>query len=521
MPELSYPPICWVIPAGFVLSCLIEALLIPRPRLRRPLHSWLLHAGAWSISLAALYGLTGRPYFSAINVLCLWLLIVMVSNAKYHSLREPFVCADFEYFSDAMRFPRLFLPFFGIGKAIGLALVFVIYLAGGLYLEPRSTGALGVASLILLSGFALLALGCSKTLHLSFEASQDLQRLGLAASLWTYFRAARQNVDVSGLRSPFAPAHGSSPPPIEPLADLVSVQSESFFDVRRLWPGIRHQVLNNLDVLRNEALVEGRLKVAAWGANTVRTEFGFLTGISGDRLGVHRFNPYRLLARRGVPSIASHLRSQGYRTVCIHPYAGSFYGRDKVLPALGFDEFIDIRSFDDSQKAGPFIGDCAVADMITSLLSDPSRTQPLYIHAVTMENHGPLHLETVSSDELPIWFDRPLPDGLRDLAPYLRHIGNANRMLGQLRDSLLKQPRLTGLCFFGDHVPILPDVYRTLSAPDGDTDFIIWSNRATDAGVYKDMAVEDLASTFVERTHAQTSVSTRPTIHESVPGTFA
>ena len=104
-------------------------MLTPRPALRRPLRSWLLHAGAWLFSVALLYGITGRPYFSAVNVLALWLLIVLVSNSKYHSLREPFVCADFEYFSDAIRFPRLYLPFFGIGKTIVLALVFIAYLA--------------------------------------------------------------------------------------------------------------------------------------------------------------------------------------------------------------------------------------------------------------------------------------------------------------------------------------------------------------------------------------------------------
>lgn len=502
--ETLNTPVYWVLLLGFVISCLIEALLVPRPRLRRPIRGWLLHAGIWSVSLALVYGLTGRPYFSAINVLCIWMLIVQVSNSKYHSLREPFVCADFEYFTDAVRFPRLYLPFFGIGKAIGLGLAFVVYLVGGLYVESATPGAMVACSLMLLVGVALLGMGSCKPLRPSFEASQDLQRWGLIASLWTYFWAARRNVDIHALRSPFAPASAPSSSTAE-RPDLVSVQSESFFDVRRLWPGIHKHVLSHFDVLRSEALVEGRLKVAAWGANTVRTEFGFLTGIGGDRLGVHRFNPYRLLARQGIPNIAAHLKRQGYRTVFIHPYAGSFYGRDKVLPALGFDEFIDIRSFDDSQKAGPFIGDCAVAEKIIALLNDPLRTQPLYIHAVTMENHGPLHLESVTPDELPRWFDRPLPEGLRDLAPYLRHIANADRMLGQLRDTLLKQPRLTGLCFFGDHVPILPDVYQALSAPDGDTDYFIWSNRATRYGVHKDMAVEDLASAFVERSSSHTA----------------
>ncbi|WP_337994261.1 MULTISPECIES: LTA synthase family protein [Pseudomonas] len=485
---------------GLLLTVLVERLLIPRPNLRRPLSCWLLHGGLWCTCLALLYGLTARPLFSGVNVLLLWLLIVMVSNAKYHSLREPFVCADFEYFSDAVRFPRLYLPFFGFGKAVLLALGFVAYLWAGLTFETPVSGGRIEALWLGLGGLLLLRLGHRRQVP-SFDAEADVKRCGLASSLWRYYWAARAPVERNALGSPFTiPA---KTPSTAPLPDLVSVQSESFFDVRDLWPGVKPQVLSEYDRLAGEALARGKLQVAAWGANTVRTEFAYLTGIASERLGVHRFNPYRVLARQGLPSIAAHLKAQGYRTVCIHPYNGSFYGRDKVLPALGFDEFIDVRSFDNSQKAGPFIGDCAVADKVRELLQDPARTQPLFIHAITMENHGPLHLEQVAAAELPTWFDRPLLAGMDDLAPYVRHIANADRMLGQLRETLLGHPRQALLCFFGDHVPILPDVYQAIGAPAGDTDYLIWSNRHQPGTSPSPIRVEALSSRLVDCAHKQ------------------
>lgn len=480
---------------GLLLTVLIERLLIPRPNLRRPLSAWWLHSGLWCVGLALLHAMTARPLFSAINLMLLWLLIVMVSNAKYHSLREPFVCADFEYFSDAVRFPRLYLPFFGFGKAALLAVGFLVYLWAGLSFEPAVSGARLSALLLGAVGLGLLWCGQRDRSVPSFDAEADVRRWGLAACLWRYFRAARVAVDPSTLGSPFST--NAARPSSAPLPDLVSVQSESFFDVRDLWPGVKADVLSEYDRLAGQALARGKLQVAAWGANTVRTEFAYLTGIPGDRLGVHRFNPYRVLARRGLPSIAAHLKAQGYRTVCVHPYDGSFYGRNKVLPALGFDEFIDVRAFNDSQKAGPFIGDCAVADKIRELLVDPNRTQPLFIHAVTMENHGPLHLEKVAASELPTWFDRPLLEGMDDLAPYLRHISNADRMLGKLRETLLDQPGETLLCFFGDHVPILPNVYQAVGAPAGDTDYLIWSNRRQTATRPVPLRVDALSSRLV------------------------
>lgn len=485
---------------GLLLTVLIERLLTPRPNLRRPLSCWLLHGGLWCVALAVLYGATARPLFSGINVLLLWLLIVMVSNAKYHSLREPFVCADFEYFSDAVRFPRLYLPFFGIGKAALLAVGFVIYLWAGLSFEAQVPGGRLSALWLGLAGVILLKLGHRRSAP-TFDAEADVRRWGLAASLWRYFWAARAPVDRRTLGSPFN-TPGACPPGM-PLPDLVSVQSESFFDVRDLWPGVKTQVLSEYDRLVEQSLARGKLQVAAWGANTVRTEFAYLTGIPGDRLGVHRFNPYRVLARQGLPSIAAHLKALGYRTVCIHPYDGSFYGRNTVLPALGFDEFIDVRAFDDSQKAGPFIGDCAVADKIRELLEDPARSQPLFIHAVTMENHGPLHLEHVDAAELPTWFDRPLLAGMDDLAPYLRHIANADRMLGKLRGTLLAQPREALLCFFGDHVPILPNVYQVIGAPAGDTDYLIWSNRRQPGASPCPIRVDALSSRLVACAHEE------------------
>jgi len=485
---------------GLLLTVLVERLLIPRPNLRRPLSCWLLHGGLWCACLALLYGLTARPLFSGVNLLLLWLLIVMVSNAKYHSLREPFVCADFEYFSDAVRFPRLYLPFFGFGKAALLAVGFVAYLWAGLTFETPVTGGHIEAFWLALGGLLLVKLGHRRQVP-SFDAEADVKRWGLAASLWRYYWAARAPVDREALGSAFntrAPT-----PATAPLPDLVSVQSESFFDVRDLWPGVKTQVLGEYDRLAGEAVARGKLQVAAWGANTVRTEFAYLTGIASERLGVHRFNPYRVLARQGLPSVAAHLKAQGYRTVCIHPYNGSFYGRNKVLPALGFDEFIDVRSFNASQKAGPFIGDCAVADKIRELLQAPARTQPLFIHAITMENHGPLHLEQVEAAELPAWFNRPLLAGMDDLAPYVRHIANADRMLGKLRETLLGHPREALLCFFGDHVPILPDVYQAIGAPAGDTDYLIWSNRHQPGTHSCPIRVEALSSRLVDCAHQQ------------------
>ena len=69
-----------------------------------------------------------------------------------------------------------------------------------------------------------------------------------------------------------------------------------------------------------------------------------------------------------MATLASWLKQQGYRTICIHPYPASFYQRNRVFPLFGFDEFLDIKAFADVGRTGPYIGDLAVADKVASVL---------------------------------------------------------------------------------------------------------------------------------------------------------
>ncbi|WP_298397380.1 LTA synthase family protein [uncultured Azonexus sp.] len=454
--------------AGLVLSFALLALL--RPAIPAP-WSWrwrgiLLHGGLWLVVHALLVLLLGRLWFAMALGLALLMLIVQVSNAKYHALREPFVFQDFEYFTDALRHPRLYIPFLGWWKFLVIVLVLATALAIGLWLEPVVVGVRPVAAGVLALGAMLLVVAARGGQPL-FEPLEDMRREGLLASLWDYGWAERQPlnapVDVwSALQVP------------ENLPDLVVVQSESFFDARRLGAGVRRDVLATFDDICAEAICSGRLRVPAWGANTVRSEFAFLAGLDEAALGVHRFNPYRCILSSTTETLATRLRAAGYRTVCVHPYPASFYNRQRVFPHLGFDEFVDIEAFADAERAGPYVSDKAVTDKVIELLA--GATQPLFIFVITMENHGPLHLERVQPDDLPALYDMPPPGGCDDLTVYLRHLRNADAMIGRLRAALVEHSRPARFCWYGDHVPIMPSVYRVFGDPDGQTEYFVWQN---------------------------------------------
>lgn len=486
-----------------VLSIPVERLLLPGiSTLRhRPFAAHALHFGSWLLLFACELAQFRRPWFAATVTLILLTTLVLVSNAKFRALREPFIFQDFEYFIDTLRHPRLYLPFFGLTKALLATAAFLLALITGLHLESSMTLSIelgdfwtGWAGLVL-SGLLLIIFGAKRTLLLTFIPDKDIRRLGLLASLWRYGAEERKCQPVA---SPYA----SRPTGTEsgnPRPHLIVVQSESFFDVRTWVTGIRPDILVNFDALKTGAMSCGKVEVPAWGANTVRTEFAFLSGLSSDQLGVHRFNPYRKLARLGCGTLVGLLKKLGYRTVCVHPYPASFYCRDKLFALLGFDDFIDIHDFHGAPKSGPYVGDEAVADKICGMLPSDA-TQPLFLFVITMENHGPLHWEKVASGDEERLYSIPPPAGCEDLTIYLRHLVHADRMAGKLAAHLATMETPSWLCWYGDHVPIMPEVYEILGLPDGRTDYLIWAKGYVPGGENRrDLRVEDMGGLLLDK----------------------
>lgn len=490
---------------ALVLNSLFEQLLKPRPRalwLRAPsaigvhLATSALHFAFWLLVVQ-------RPWFAVVIAASLQMLVIQVNNTKSSSLREPFLCQDFEYFVDAVRHPRLYIPFFGIGLTIAASTAGAIAIAIGFWLEPSLFGrpdapwAL-LATLILVAGSSVvLALLLPRLPGCTLEPNDDLVRLGLYPYLWAYGLLTRQPIDAQENSEAFAAP--ATPPDPAALPNLVLVQSESFFDPRDWHPAIRREILDEYDALMGEALQAGRFDVPAWGANTVRTECAVLTGLTPEHLGGHRFNPYHHLARHDVRNLAGALKRLGYRTLCIHPYPASFYLRDKVYPRLGFDEFIDIAAFDASDRDGQYVGDLALAAKVQDFLQVDG-DKPLFIFVISMENHGPLHLETPDPAVAEAWVEGNVTSGCEDLTVYLRHLRNTNSMLSLLRDSLKKGGRHGMLAFYGDHVPIMPKVYARHGEPDGLTNYFIWQTRSHSGdNVRRTIPADKLGTTIYDR----------------------
>nr|WP_242500251.1 sulfatase-like hydrolase/transferase [Nitrosomonas eutropha] len=158
---------------------------------------------------------------------------------------------------------------------------------------------------------------------------------------------------------------------------------------------------------------------------------------------------------------------------------------------MDFDEFMDIRTFDRMQRYGPYISDAAVTAKIMDVLT--KAREPVFIFAITMENHGPLHLERVAPSDINELYSVPPPPGCDDLTIYLRHIRNADRMVADLRRGLEQCERPASLCWYGDHVPIMPVVYKIFGKPGRDVEYVCWSNQHKMQSRHHNLDANDLA----------------------------
>ncbi len=247
-----------------------------------------------------------------------------------------------------------------------------------------------------------------------------------------------------------------------PLPDIIVVQSESLFDVTRL-KGIDIDVMPVWRAAASRGW-SGELHVPTFGGGTIRTEFEFLTGLPLAAFPQIRY-PYLQLAHAQIPSIVRELRSNGYRTVAIHPNGGAFWNRNHAFRAVGFDQFLDADAFDDAPRYGWYVSDASLVDRVIAELRDDD--QPQMIMAISIQNHGPYDTVPLPASDNARFLQANLDAaGTRDLETYMTMVRASDEALGRLLEFVETRPRDTLLLVYGDHLPAMNAVYSQLGFKD-------------------------------------------------------
>ncbi len=243
------------------------------------------------------------------------------------------------------------------------------------------------------------------------------------------------------------------------LPNVIVIMNEAFSD----FP-VTYDFETNVDGMPfihglTENTVKGNMYVSVVGGTTVNTEYEVLTGNSMALLNSGSV-PYVQFVKREQQSLAHKLRSLGYQTVAFHPCPAENYGRNKIYPLLGFDQFISIESgLKYDSKVHGYISDEANNLTIIDLYENREPDKPFFIFNVSMQNHGG-YSRTVTADEcevIPVNEDYHYPQ----LMEYLSLIKKTDEAFEMLIEYFKNCDEKTIIMMYGDHQPGLDSEVRT------------------------------------------------------------
>ena len=256
--------------------------------------------------------------------------------------------------------------------------------------------------------------------------------------------------------------------------NIIFIMDESFWDVQELEDygvAFDQPVTPNLHRLM-ETSAYGKAYSPSFGGGTCDVEFEALTGFSVEFLPSGS-KPFQQHVTRPMFSIASYLKDQGYATQAIHCYYAKFWSRNTAYPNLGIDEFISLEDFVDPERkrdtewSGGLVTDAEMARRIIQEYEERDEDKPLFIHAVTMQNHTSYNKNNYPEEELVGILEAP--EGISEstlgaLQDFATGVREADAMLGTLTDYFSQVDEPTILVFWGDHYNPIGSGYEVYTA---------------------------------------------------------
>ena len=280
---------------------------------------------------------------------------------------------------------------------------------------------------------------------------------------------------------------------------IIYVMNESYWDVSELEQyGIKFDtdVSANLHALQQTSAY-GRAYSPSFGGGTCDVEFEALTGYSASFLPSGS-KPYQQHVTKPMFALPSYLKTQGYQTAAVHCFWARYWSRDTAYPNLGLDDFISLEDMHGVTKVrkhywtSGLVTDDSMADQIIGQYEKmkASSDEPVFLHAVTMQNHTNYNKDNYPDDqrvkvlEHPAGMKASTVGALEDFATGIR---DADAMLGKLTAYFSQVDEPVLLVVWGDHYNPIDsnyDVYTTTGyASDSSADprlhqttLLMWSN---------------------------------------------
>ncbi len=216
----------------------------------------------------------------------------------------------------------------------------------------------------------------------------------------------------------------------------------------------------------------GELSANIFCGGTIGSETEFLTG-----LNIKYFTSFTGIAteirEHKIPTVVDYFNALDYDTVAIHPYDGSFYGRDALYSSMGFDKIIFEEDMTYKDIYSCYISDESLAKQIIKEYEE-NKDINKFIFAVSIGNHiRGLDSKHNFIENYPYPVSVTLNGDLdeeayTDLVNYINGIYLANEAFAKLVSYFEQKKEPTVLVMYGDHMPGFSKEALTLFQLDGD-----------------------------------------------------
>ena len=286
---------------------------------------------------------------------------------------------------------------------------------------------------------------------------------------------------------------------VEKQPTIIYVMNESYWDVSELE---EHGFVFDTDVSANlhalqQTSASGRAYSPSFGGGTCDVEFEALTGYSVSYLP-NGSKPYQQHVTKPMFALPNYLKTQGYQTAAIHCFWAKYWSRDTAYPNLGFDDFISLEDMHHVQKVrkhywtSGLVTDDTMADQIIQQYETMKADSdaPVFLHAVTMQNHTNYNRDNYPDDERVKVIAHPVgikPSTIGALEDFATGIRDADAMLGKLTAYFEQVDEPVILVFWGDHYNPIDsnyDIFTASGYASGEssdprlhqTTLLMWSN---------------------------------------------
>lgn len=143
----------------------------------------------------------------------------------------------------------------------------------------------------------------------------------------------------------------------------------------------------------------------------------------------------------------------------IHLYKKEFYNRDKTYPLLGIDTFITEEDVANPAYYGDYISDMEILNELKNTLESQEKS---FVSITTMGTHSPyidhyfeIYKSYINNEKLSVFEKETINN-------YTQALVELDRMIGGLVEYINSSSESTLLIMYGDHYPLMYDVYEAL-----------------------------------------------------------